>query len=205
MFAWSLSDMPGIDPNIICYRLHVNSACKPVAQKRHNFAPKRVAIIEAKIDKLLATSFIEELLSFMDAYSGYNQILMHEDDKAKTSFIIERETYCYKTQQWDIELSQYDILYRSKTAIKAQALTDFVEEFTLSTEEEKLVNQKKESSKADGTSSEPSQPRDMWHLRLDGASNQKRAGAGVVITTPDGTLLEQVITLGFSASNNEAE
>ncbi|KAI5336557.1 hypothetical protein L3X38_015825 [Prunus dulcis] len=32
----------------------------------------------------------------MDAYSGYNQILMHEDDKAKTSFIIERGTYCYK-------------------------------------------------------------------------------------------------------------
>ncbi|CAL8992759.1 unnamed protein product, partial [Prunus brigantina] len=32
----------------------------------------------------------------MDAYSGYNQILMHEDDKAKTSFIIERGTYYYK-------------------------------------------------------------------------------------------------------------
>ncbi|KAI5337129.1 hypothetical protein L3X38_016398 [Prunus dulcis] len=45
----------------------------------------------------------------------------------------------------------------------------------------------------------------MWQLRIDGASNQKGAGAGVVITTPDGTLLEQAITLGFSASNNEAE
>ncbi|CAL9024507.1 unnamed protein product [Prunus brigantina] len=32
----------------------------------------------------------------MDAYSGYNQIMIHEDDKAKTSFIIERGTYCYK-------------------------------------------------------------------------------------------------------------
>ncbi|KAI5326856.1 hypothetical protein L3X38_035930 [Prunus dulcis] len=146
MFAWSPSDMPGIDPNIICHRLHVNPACKPVAQKRRNFAPKRVAIIEVEIDKLLATGFIEEvsysewlanvvivakqeksewrvcvdytdlnkacpknnfplsridqlvdstsgnqLLSFMDAYSGYNQILMHEDDKAKTSFIRERD------------------------------------------------------------------------------------------------------------------
>ncbi|CAL8083178.1 unnamed protein product [Prunus armeniaca] len=136
MFAWSPSDMPGIDPNIICHRLHVNPAYKPVAQKRRNFAPERVAIIEAEIDKLLAAGFIEEvsysewlanvvlvakqekgkwrvcvdytdlnkacpkdnfplpridqlvdstsgnqLLSFMDAYSGYNQILMHEDDK----------------------------------------------------------------------------------------------------------------------------
>ncbi|CAL2226480.1 unnamed protein product [Prunus armeniaca] len=45
----------------------------------------------------------------------------------------------------------------------------------------------------------------MWQLRVDGASNQKGAGAGVVIITPDGTLLEQAITLGFPASNNEAE
>lgn len=45
----------------------------------------------------------------------------------------------------------------------------------------------------------------MWQLRVDGASNQKEAGAGVVITTMDRTLLEQAITLGFPASNNEAE
>ncbi|KAI5312418.1 hypothetical protein L3X38_041591 [Prunus dulcis] len=45
----------------------------------------------------------------------------------------------------------------------------------------------------------------MWQLRVDGASNQKGARAGVVITTPDGTLLEQAITLGFPASNNEVE
>ncbi|KAI5350229.1 hypothetical protein L3X38_003120 [Prunus dulcis] len=88
MFAWSPSDMPGIDPDIICHRLHVNPASKPVVQKRRNFAPERVAIIEAEIDKLLAAGFIEELLSFMDAYSGYNQIIMYDDDKAKTSFII---------------------------------------------------------------------------------------------------------------------
>ncbi|KAI5312666.1 hypothetical protein L3X38_041840 [Prunus dulcis] len=110
-----------------------------------------------------------------------------------------------RLMKWAIELSQYDLLYRPKTAIKAQALADFVAEFTPSAEKEKLVNQKKESSKADGTSAEPSQPSDMWQLRVDGASNQKGAGAGVVIITPDGTLLEQAITLGFPASNNEAE
>ncbi|CAL2259683.1 unnamed protein product [Prunus armeniaca] len=85
-----------------------------------------------------------------------------------------------RLMKWAIDLSQYDLLYRPKTAIKAQALADFVAEFTPSAEEEKL-------------------------LRVDGASNQKGAGAGVVIITPDGTLLEQAITLGFPASNNEAE
>ncbi|VVA39116.1 Hypothetical predicted protein, partial [Prunus dulcis] len=43
------------------------------------------------------------LLSFMDAYSGYNQIMMHGDDKAKTSFIIERGTYCYKVMPFGLK------------------------------------------------------------------------------------------------------
>ncbi|CAL8153304.1 unnamed protein product [Prunus armeniaca] len=99
-----------------------------------------------------------------------------------------------------IELNQYNLLYRPKTAIKAQALADFVVEFTWP----KIVTKSKE--KADDTSPTDSNlPNDMWQLHVDGASNHKGAGAGVVIITPDGTLLEQAITLGFSASNNEAE
>ena len=33
--------------------------------------------------------------------------------------------------QWAIELSQFDIEYHPRTAIKAQALADFIAEFTL--------------------------------------------------------------------------
>ena len=32
--------------------------------------------------------------------------------------------------QWAIELSQFDVEYRPRTAIKAQALADFIAEFT---------------------------------------------------------------------------
>ena len=32
--------------------------------------------------------------------------------------------------QWAIELSQFDIKYRPRTAIKAQALANFIAEFT---------------------------------------------------------------------------
>ncbi|CAL9005472.1 unnamed protein product [Prunus brigantina] len=49
-----------------------------------------------RIDQLIDTTSGNQLLSFMDAYSSYNQIMMHEDDKAKTSIIIEKGTYCYK-------------------------------------------------------------------------------------------------------------
>ena len=37
--------------------------------------------------------------------------------------------------QWAIELSQFDIEYHPGTAIKAQALTDFIAEFTLPDED----------------------------------------------------------------------
>lgn len=35
------------------------------------------------------------LVSFMAAYLGYYQIKMYPDDKEKTSFIIEKGTFCY--------------------------------------------------------------------------------------------------------------
>ena len=37
--------------------------------------------------------------------------------------------------RWAIELSQFDIEYHPRTAIKAQALVDFIAEFTLSNED----------------------------------------------------------------------
>ncbi|XP_043714984.1 uncharacterized protein LOC122663371 [Telopea speciosissima] len=36
-----------------------------------------------------------ERLSFMDAYSGYNQILMKEGDEAYTTFHSDQENFCY--------------------------------------------------------------------------------------------------------------
>lgn len=35
------------------------------------------------------------MLSFLDAYTGYNQILMHALDQEKMTFITERGNYCY--------------------------------------------------------------------------------------------------------------
>ena len=48
-----------------------------------------------RIDLLVDPMVGHSLLSFMDAYSGYNQICMFPDDKGKTSFITDGGTYCY--------------------------------------------------------------------------------------------------------------
>jgi hypothetical protein len=36
-----------------------------------------------------------ELLSFLDAYSGYHQISLYTDDKEKTSFVMPFRIFCY--------------------------------------------------------------------------------------------------------------
>ena len=48
-----------------------------------------------RIDQLVDATAGHALLSFMDAYSGYNQIPMYEPDQEHTSFITNRGLYCY--------------------------------------------------------------------------------------------------------------
>lgn len=40
---------------------------------------------------------------------------------------------------------------------------------------------------------------------MDGASNNRGAGAGIVLLSPRGTIYETTLTIGFTASNNKAE
>lgn len=49
-----------------------------------------------RIDQLVDSTTGHELLSFMDAYSSYNQIPMYPSDEENTSFITDRGLYCYK-------------------------------------------------------------------------------------------------------------
>ena len=106
--------------------------------------------------------------------------------------------------KWALELGEYGLVFRPRTVIKAQALANFIAEFALGLNDaaEKPSNVQKI---AETLASPASLNGDIWHLHVDDASNYKGSGAGVVLITPDGSLLEQAITLGFKASNNEAE
>jgi len=44
-----------------------------------------------------------ELLTFMDAFSGYNQIMMSPEGQEKTSFITDRGIYCYKVMPFELK------------------------------------------------------------------------------------------------------
>ena len=82
-------------------------------------------------------------------------------------------------------------------AIKGQILANFVTEFTPASghgESSTTVFQQ-DSLESLG----------WWRIYVDGASNSKGSRTGVVIITPDDTVIEQSIRLNFKALNNEAQ
>ncbi|KAM2029857.1 hypothetical protein ACFXTI_041147 [Malus domestica] len=56
-----------------------------------------------RIDLLVDSTSGNQLLSFINAYSGYNQIAMYESDKEYTAFMIKRSTYCYKVMPFGLK------------------------------------------------------------------------------------------------------
>ena len=55
------------------------------------------------IDVLVDSTAGHALLSFMDGFSGYNQIKMAPEDMEKTSFITQWGTYCYKVMPFGLK------------------------------------------------------------------------------------------------------
>ena len=56
-----------------------------------------------RIDLIVEATVGHELLNFMDAFSGYNQISMDPDDQEKTSFITVQGTYCYRVMSFGLK------------------------------------------------------------------------------------------------------
>ena len=55
-----------------------------------------------RIDQLVDATSGYALLSFMDAYLGYNQIPMHVPNQEHTSFIIDHKLYYYKVMSFGL-------------------------------------------------------------------------------------------------------
>ena len=55
------------------------------------------------IDALVDSASGCKMLSFLDAFSGYNQIKMHPRDESKTAFMTETCSYCYKVMPFGLK------------------------------------------------------------------------------------------------------
>ena len=56
-----------------------------------------------RIDTLVDSTTRHELLSFIDAFSGYNQIKMNEEDQERTSFVTSQGLFCYKVMPFGLK------------------------------------------------------------------------------------------------------
>jgi ribonuclease HI len=91
-----------------------------------------------------------------------------------------------KIAKWAIEFSMYDIVYKPRTTIKVQALSDFVAEWT-------------------ETQTPPKKELEYWTINFNESLQFQGAGAGILVTSPKGESFKYVLQIHFPASNNAAE
>ncbi|XP_022157920.1 uncharacterized protein LOC111024530 [Momordica charantia] len=87
--------------------------------------------------------------------------------------------------KWALELSEYDIQFEPRTALKGQAVADFISELTPPPQL--------------AMSDLP------WTIYVDGSSNERGCGAEILLLAPGGERFEYALRFNFRTSNNEAE
>ncbi|SPT18690.1 unnamed protein product [Triticum aestivum] len=92
-----------------------------------------------------------------------------------------------RVAKWAIDLAPYTIYYQPRTAIKSQALADFLVDW------------------AETQYLPPAPDSTHWRMHFDGSKMRIGLGAGIVLTSPKGDKLRYVLQVHFAASNNVAE
>ena len=90
--------------------------------------------------------------------------------------------------QWAIELSEFDIRYQPRNAIKAQVLTDFITKFTPIHGDLDAMEDVK-----------------TWLVQVDGSSTLHTGGIRVALLYPERDKLKYKVRLQYQATNNEME
>src|SRR3954467_7164656 len=108
-------------------------------------------------------------------------------NKAPLTNILNNPEDIGRVDLWGIELSPLFIVYEKRHAIKSQVLPDFL----VHCMELQLPDTPDMSQ--------------SWTMHFDGSKREAGAGAGVILTSPQGDKMKYVLRMKFRASNNEAE
>ncbi|GKB50805.1 reverse transcriptase domain-containing protein [Tanacetum coccineum] len=95
-----------------------------------------------------------------------------------------------RLQKWSVMLGEHNITYRPRTSVKGQILADFLVEKLDEAPPDTLVVEI---------------PQEPWTLFTDGSSCVDGSGAGLILTSLEGTEFTYALRFQFTASNNEAE
>jgi hypothetical protein len=92
-----------------------------------------------------------------------------------------------RISKWAVQLGTLNIDFKPHTAIKSQALDDFMAECR----ENQLPT--------------PTERPEHWVMFFDGSLKLEGAGAGVLLISPKGEQLKYILQIFWKVSNNEAE
>src|SRR4051812_27365435 len=92
-----------------------------------------------------------------------------------------------RVAKWAIEIANHGIQYEPRTAIKSQALANFLVDW------------------AETQYAPPALGTECWRMHFDGSKMKSGLGAGEVLTSPRGDQLHYVLQIHFAVSNNVAE
>ncbi|KAI5389146.1 hypothetical protein KIW84_074700 [Lathyrus oleraceus] len=120
--------MPGLDSEIVEHRFLLMPECPPVKQKLRRTHPDMAVKIKEEVQKQIDAGFLVtveyplkddfplphidmsvdntakfKVFSFMDGFSGYNQIKMAPEDMKKTIFISSWGTFCYRVMPFGLK------------------------------------------------------------------------------------------------------
>ncbi|KAL5554621.1 hypothetical protein UlMin_042022 [Ulmus minor] len=107
--------------------------------------------------------------------------------------ILQKPDTSGRLAKWSIELGNFDVLFKPRTAIKGQALADFIAEFTY---QPTSLESAKELA--------PS-PSSLWHLYVNGSSTNNYSGAGVILVSLERVRLSCALRFRFKETNNQAK
>ena len=107
--------------------------------------------------------------------------------------------------KWAIEFGEFEIKFMPRTAIKGQALADFVTEFTYPTRVLDRTVDMLSTSVERKKDDEPTTLSNVWNLRINGPSNVNESGTSVILERPTREKISYAMRLEFPTSNNEAE
>ena len=81
-----------------------------------------------RVDVLVNSTARHQLLSFMDAFSGYSQIRMHKDGQEKTSFVTSQGLFYYRVMPFGLQIGRNVQVYVDNMLMKSQREEDHLED-----------------------------------------------------------------------------
>ena len=113
-------------------------------------------------------------------------------------YLLSKAALTGQAAKWVLILSEFDIVYKDRKAIKGQVIADQLVEAPLQGDHSIVVDFPDDTIMTIA----PSTP---WKLFFDGSFTQRGSGAGILFVTPQGDLIPKSYKISFPCTNNIAE